>query len=155
MGNDQNSPPLLLPLLLLLLLMLMLLLLLLLLLLLPLPVAMSVGSLQGIAWEDCARRRGAFRCGGSGNGAVIRLKVWYHMFLLYSCSMYSFRKGKLVPFEEKVGKRLVGEPKITSVLSYQFLNATNNLNFDCYPIPSMYSPQNTFCLGANSSFPPH
>ena len=56
MGDDQNSPPLLLPLPLL--------------LLLPLPVAMSAGALEGIGWEDRARRRGAFRCGGGGNRDV-------------------------------------------------------------------------------------
>ena len=59
--------------------------------------------------------------------------------------------GKLVPFEEKGGKRLVIEPKITSVLSYQFLNANNNLNFDCYPTRSMNSCQNSFCLGAHQN----
>ena len=51
------------------------------------------------------------------------------------------RWGKLVPFEEKVGKRLVGESKITSILSYQFLNAANNLNFYCCCTCSMYSRQ--------------
>ena len=53
-GDDQNSSPLLLPLL----------------LLLPLPVAMSAGALEGIAWDDRARRRGALRCSGGGNGDV-------------------------------------------------------------------------------------
>jgi len=32
-------------------------------------VAMSVGALEGIVWED-QRRRGAFRCGGGGNGEL-------------------------------------------------------------------------------------
>ena len=46
LGDDQNSPPLLLPLLLL--------------FLLPILVAMSAGALEGIVWED-QRRRGT-RC---------------------------------------------------------------------------------------------
>ena len=77
-GDDQNSPPLLLPLLLLLLLLLPL----------PLPVAMLAGALRGIAWEDCmqiARRRGA--CAIMNNTVLLTLlrEKWTTPLLLKVC----------------------------------------------------------------------